>query len=78
MNFVTIRFQKELIDPALNGTMNVLNSCIKVSTIKRIVITSSMASVMYNYDSLKPDILVDETWFSDPIFCEEKKVNYSF
>ncbi|KAH6824554.1 Rossmann-fold superfamily protein [Perilla frutescens var. hirtella] len=69
--------QTELIDPALKGTINVLKSCTKVSTIKRVVVTSSIASVMYNYDSLKQDFVVDETWFSDPIFCEEKKEWYA-
>ncbi|XP_047945506.1 phenylacetaldehyde reductase-like [Salvia hispanica] len=71
--------QTELIDPALKGTVNVLNSCIKSSTIKRVVITSSIASVMFNYDSLNlgEDVIVDETWFSDPIFCREKKEWYA-
>ncbi|XP_047945510.1 phenylacetaldehyde reductase-like isoform X2 [Salvia hispanica] len=71
--------QTELIDPALNGTVNVLNSCIKASTIKRVVITSSITSVMVNYDSLNlgEDVIIDETWFSDPIFCRERNDWYS-
>ncbi|XP_057807770.1 phenylacetaldehyde reductase-like [Salvia miltiorrhiza] len=69
--------QTELIDPAVKGTINVLKSCTKATTIKRVVITSSIAAVMYNYDSLKQDFIVDETWFSDPIFCEEKKEWYA-
>ncbi|XP_057978580.1 phenylacetaldehyde reductase-like isoform X3 [Malania oleifera] len=40
--------QAELIDPALKGTINVLRSCAKVPSIKRVVITSSMASVVFN------------------------------
>ncbi|KAI3445055.1 hypothetical protein Pfo_001720 [Paulownia fortunei] len=69
--------QTELIDPAVKGTINVLRSCKKVSSIKRVVITSSMVSVMFNYNPLNPDVIVDETWFSDPIFCEEKKEWYA-
>ncbi|XP_047945511.1 phenylacetaldehyde reductase-like [Salvia hispanica] len=71
--------QTELIDPALKGTVNVLNSCIKASTIKRVVITSSVTSVIFNYDSLNlgEDVIVDETWFSDPIFCRERNDWYS-
>lgn len=37
--------QRDLIDPALKGTQNVLNSANKTSTVKRIVLTSSCAAV---------------------------------
>lgn len=37
--------QKELIDPALNGTANVLNSANEVATVKRVVVTSSCAAI---------------------------------
>ena len=38
--------QKELVDPAVNGTLNVLKSCLKYQDkIKRVVITSSMAAI---------------------------------
>jgi nucleoside-diphosphate-sugar epimerase len=44
----TLRFkdpQKELIDPALKGTRNVLNSATKSSSVKKVVLTSSVAAV---------------------------------
>ncbi|MEX1132982.1 MAG: NAD-dependent epimerase/dehydratase family protein [Flavobacteriales bacterium] len=37
--------QKELIDPAVNGTANVLNSANAVSSVKRVVVTSSCAAI---------------------------------
>jgi nucleoside-diphosphate-sugar epimerase len=37
--------QKELIDPAVKGTENVLNSAKEVSTVKRVVVTSSVAAI---------------------------------
>ena len=67
-------FQAQLIDPALEGTMSVLGSCAKVPSVKRVVVTSSMASVAFNGKHLAPDVLVDESWFSDPVFCEKSKV----
>ena len=67
-------FQAQLIDPALKGTMSVLGSCAKVPSVKRVVVTSSMASVAFNGKPLAPDVLVDESWFSDPVFCEKSKV----
>ncbi len=44
----TLRFndaQKELIDPALNGTRNVLNAATKSASVKKVVLTSSVAAV---------------------------------
>ncbi|KAI5004740.1 hypothetical protein ZWY2020_031983 [Hordeum vulgare] len=53
----------KLLDPAVNGTLNVLRSCKKAS-IKRVIVTSSMAVVAYNGKPRTPDVVVDETWFS--------------
>lgn len=66
--------QSEIIDPAVKGTLNVLRSCAKVASIKRVIVTSSMASVLYKRKPLDSDVVVDETWFSDPAICEELKV----
>jgi nucleoside-diphosphate-sugar epimerase len=37
--------QKELIDPAVNGTANVLNTAKEVESIKRVIVTSSCAAI---------------------------------
>lgn len=37
--------QKELIEPAVNGTENVLNSAKEVSSVKRVIVTSSCAAI---------------------------------
>ncbi|KAJ9158825.1 hypothetical protein P3X46_024371 [Hevea brasiliensis] len=68
--------QAELIDPAVKGTLNVLKSCKKVQFIKRVVITSSMATVLYGRKPLTPDVVVDKTWQSDPAVCKEMKLWY--
>ncbi|XP_039027734.1 phenylacetaldehyde reductase-like [Hibiscus syriacus] len=65
-----------MVDPALKGTLNVLRSCAKVPWIKRVVITSSIAAVVFNGKPLGPDIVVDETWFSDPNYCEKSELWY--
>lgn len=59
----------------MKGTLNVLRSCAKVLSVKRVVITSSMAAVAYNGKPLAPDVTVDEAWFSDPALCERSKVH---
>ncbi|KAK2631185.1 hypothetical protein EUGRSUZ_L03272, partial [Eucalyptus grandis] len=66
----------ELIDPAVKGTINVLSSCAEVPTIKRVVITSSMASVAFNGKTLTPDVTLDESWFSHPVFCQKSELWY--
>lgn len=72
--FCSGSLQGELIKPAVNGTLNVLTSCAKVPSLKRVVLTSSMAAVLFSERPLGPDLVVDETWFSDPAFCEKSKV----
>ena len=37
--------QKDLVDPALKGTMNVLQSCAKAGSVKKVVLTSSVVAV---------------------------------
>ncbi|KAI7980451.1 Cinnamoyl-CoA reductase 1 [Camellia lanceoleosa] len=66
-------YYAELIDPALKGTLNVLGSCAKSPTVKRVVLTSSMAAVTCTGRPRTPDGITDETWFSDPEFCKENK-----
>uniref|UniRef100_A0A1J3E711 Tetraketide alpha-pyrone reductase 1 n=1 Tax=Noccaea caerulescens TaxID=107243 RepID=A0A1J3E711_NOCCA len=65
--------QAELIKPAVMGTINILKTCTKVSTVKRVIMTSSMATVMFPKSPLRPNDFVDETTFSDPSVCEEEK-----
>ncbi|KAK8960776.1 Cinnamoyl-CoA reductase 1 [Platanthera guangdongensis] len=68
--------QAELLDPAVKGTLNVLNSCSKTSTVKRVIVTSSVAAVAYNERPRGSDVIVDETWFSNADFCEQNKAWY--
>ncbi|KAL2329223.1 hypothetical protein Fmac_022650 [Flemingia macrophylla] len=68
--------QAELIDPAVKGTLNVLKSCVKSSSVKRVVLTSSIAAVAYNDRPKTPQVVVDETWFSDPEYCRDLKKWY--
>lgn len=72
---LSISSQAELIDPAVKGTLNVLGSCAKAPSVKRVVLTSSVAAVAYNGKPRTPDVVVDESWFSDPEFCKENKVH---
>jgi nucleoside-diphosphate-sugar epimerase len=68
--------QAELIDPALKGTLSVLESVAKASSVKRVVLTSSIASVAYNETPRGPETVIDETWWSDPEWCKQVKKWY--
>ncbi|KAJ0038517.1 hypothetical protein Pint_23932 [Pistacia integerrima] len=67
----------ELIDPAVKGTLNVLNSCAKVQSVKRVTVLSSLTSIIHNGTPLNPDVVVDEAWFSNPALCKESKSWYA-
>ncbi|CAI0412541.1 unnamed protein product [Linum tenue] len=74
-------FYHDVQDPQVGflcflGTLNVLNSCAKTPSIKRVVLTSSIAAVAYNGKPRTPEVVVDETWFSNPDFCRETKLWY--
>ncbi|KAK7341240.1 hypothetical protein VNO80_24166 [Phaseolus coccineus] len=69
--------QNELIDPALKGTLNVVKSCAKSTSVKRVVLTSSVAAVLYNGRPRTPEVVVDETWFSDPNILREDEKWYA-
>ncbi|KAL4586259.1 hypothetical protein LXL04_010894 [Taraxacum kok-saghyz] len=69
--------KSQYLDPAVNGTLNVLKSAGKVSSLKRVVLTSSMSAVLHGAKPREFGAVVDETWFSDPKTCEQKKLWYA-
>jgi len=52
--------QKDLVDPAVKGTVNVLQSCARQKTVKRVVVTSSMAAVTDEPES--DHVLTEADW----------------
>ncbi|KAL3537489.1 hypothetical protein ACH5RR_000855 [Cinchona calisaya] len=76
VQFSPINPEAELLDPAIKGTLNVLRACARSSSIKRVVLTSSVAAVALNRE-LKDGVVIDESWYSDPSYCEENKIWYA-
>lgn len=66
--------QTELLDPAVKGTINVLDSCAKFRSVKRVVLTSSMAAIVCNNKPITPEVVADESWVFDPENCRKEKV----
>ncbi|CAI0455039.1 unnamed protein product [Linum tenue] len=76
VSFTAADPQAEIIDPAVKGTLNVLKSCVKSATVKRVIVTSSAAALFFTGKPMNQDSVVDETWFSDPMICQERKLWY--
>lgn len=57
--------QKDLVDPALKGTRNVLNAATNAGTVKRVVVTSSCAAIYGDAKdtlSMPNQIMTEEIW----------------
>ncbi|CAL1391733.1 unnamed protein product [Linum trigynum] len=76
VSFTAADPQAEIIDPAVKGTLNVLKSCAKSASVKRVIVTSSAAALFFTGKPMSRDSVVDETWFSDPMICQERKLWY--
>ncbi|KAF6171239.1 hypothetical protein GIB67_036907 [Kingdonia uniflora] len=63
----------EILDPAIKGTRNVLNSCKKNPSLNRVVLTSSSTALRtrVDFDSKVP---LDESSWSSEDYCQELKV----
>ena len=70
--FLLYVFQAELLDPVVKGTLNVLKSCVKSPTLKRIVLTSSIAAIAFTDRPKNPNPVVEESWYSDLEFCKRR------
>ncbi|KAG4168864.1 hypothetical protein ERO13_A12G051501v2 [Gossypium hirsutum] len=71
--------QATLIDPCIKGTLNVLRSCSKASSVKRVVLTSSCSSIRYRFDVKKQQITsLDESHWSDTEYCKRYNLFYAY
>ncbi|PON95924.1 NAD(P)-binding domain containing protein [Trema orientale] len=71
------KLQANLVDPCIKGTLNVLSSCSKASSVKRIVLTSSCSSIRYRYDVQQVSPLNESHW-SDPEYCKHYNLLYAY
>ena len=69
----------ELIDPALNGTMNVLNSVNEIESVQKVILTSSVAAIYGDaVDSQNiPDHTFDETMWNTTSSETNNEYSYS-
>ncbi|HZK09094.1 MAG TPA: NAD-dependent epimerase/dehydratase family protein [Bacteroidales bacterium] len=71
--------QRDLIDPAIKGTRNVLNSVNKTTSVKRVVLTSSVAAIYGdNKDLLQlPNHTITEECWNTTSSVSHQPYNYS-
>ncbi|CAM0901999.1 unnamed protein product [Alopecurus aequalis] len=68
---------EKMIEPAVNGTRNVISAAADVGGIRRVVMTSSIGAV-YMGPGRSPDEEADETCWSDLEFCRNTKNWYCY
>lgn len=61
-----------MLEPALNGTKNVIVAAAEAKC-RRVVFTSTIGAVHMN-PNRSPDVVVDESCWSDLEFCKKTKV----
>jgi len=66
--------QKDLVEPALEGTRNVLGACAKAGGVRRVVLTSSMAAIT---DEPESDRVLTEADWNDKSSLDRNPYYYS-
>ncbi|XP_031501758.1 tetraketide alpha-pyrone reductase 1 [Nymphaea colorata] len=66
----------EILEPAVQGTLNVLRSCNRNPALKRVVLTSSTAAVRAR-DDFDPSTPLDESSWSSTQLCERLQIWYA-
>ncbi|HYC53561.1 MAG TPA: aldehyde reductase [Candidatus Binatia bacterium] len=61
--------ENELIRPAVDGALRVLKACAAAGTVRRVVMTSSVAAVAFGHAPGSSKVLTEEDW-SDPARCD--------
>uniref|UniRef100_A0A7C9CJI0 NAD-dependent epimerase/dehydratase domain-containing protein n=1 Tax=Opuntia streptacantha TaxID=393608 RepID=A0A7C9CJI0_OPUST len=65
----------EIVEPAVQGTLNVLRSCKKNPSLRRVVLTSSSSTVRIRED-IDPRVPLDESSWSSTELCQRFQVWY--
>lgn len=71
------RLKETLIDPCVKGSLNVLKSCSRSPSVKRVVITSSCSSIRYDYNTPERSPL-DESHWSNLDYCKQYNLWYAY
>jgi nucleoside-diphosphate-sugar epimerase len=65
--------QEQMVEPAVRGTQYVIDAAAEAGTVRRMVLTSSIGAVTMD-PNRGPDVVVDESCWSDLDFCKKTRV----
>ncbi|KAH6988939.1 NAD dependent epimerase/dehydratase [Ilyonectria sp. MPI-CAGE-AT-0026] len=71
--------QKEMVEPALQGTRNVLNSVNSTESVERVVLTSTIGAIFGDYIDVKSmkDNILHESYFNESSSATHNPYHYS-
>ncbi|XP_058774159.1 tetraketide alpha-pyrone reductase 1 [Vicia villosa] len=75
LNHISDDPKSEILEPAVQGTLNVLRSCRKNPALVRVVLASSSSAVRVR-DDFDPNVSLDESSWSSLELCEKLKAWY--
>ncbi|KAM0937063.1 putative anthocyanidin reductase ((2R,3R)-flavan-3-ol-forming) [Dioscorea sansibarensis] len=70
--------ENDLIKPAIQGTLNILRSCLKAKTVKQVVHTSSACTVSVNQQKGTGYVLDEEAWSDIDYVLTEKPLTWGY
>ncbi|ERM99847.1 hypothetical protein AMTRI_Chr02g216580 [Amborella trichopoda] len=78
INFQSPNPEKDMIEPAIEGTLNVLKSCAKTKTVKRVILTSSGAAVSINKNQEMGQVMDETCWTETDFLFSEKPPTWGY
>ncbi|XP_059074607.1 dihydroflavonol 4-reductase isoform X2 [Cryptomeria japonica] len=74
MDFESEDPENEVIQPTVNGILNVMRSCAKAKSVKRVLFTTSAGAVNFTDDFGTPGKIYDETCWTNVELCRSLKM----
>nr|ABK26123.1 unknown [Picea sitchensis]ABR17284.1 unknown [Picea sitchensis] len=74
MDFESEDPENDIIKPTVNGVLNVMKSCAKAKSVKRVVFTSSAGTVNFTDDFQTPGKVFDESCWTNVDLCRKVKM----
>ncbi|XP_058072931.1 anthocyanidin reductase ((2S)-flavan-3-ol-forming)-like [Magnolia sinica] len=78
LHFESTDPENDMIKPAIKGTLNVLKSCAKAKTVKRVVCTSSASAVSLNQLTGMGHVVDEESWTDVEYLTSEKPPTWGY